>query len=266
MGKAPVAGGKPGSRLSTSELRIDGVSGAKQSTVAAVVAESIRKQIAAGELRAGERLPSERELATALKVSRSGIREAMMQLKTQGYLVSGRGRRGTTVASLGDLSAAHSFAGLLVREAGHLADLFEFGLSVEVEAVGLADMRRLPEDLVKINEVIALMREQAEEMDPELDVAFHRAVVEAGHNVFYSRTINELMLPLRENAALILSRLSEDPLCSRSLLDQHAAIAIAVSQRDEEGARKAAVEHLQWMFRELYRMEDKESPIGQMQP
>ena len=218
------------------------------------IAASIRDQIVKGNLVPGDRVPSERELAACFGVARSRARQALNQLRIEGYLVSGRGRAGTRVASLDDLASGWSFRGLLVEDAGHLADLMEFSLGVEVEAAGLAAARRLPEDLAALNQIVTSMAENRERFDPGLDIAFHLAVVQAAHNVFYASIVGELRKILHDNLPFILDTLYEDPSSASVLVDQHSAIAAAIRDRDVHRARDASSEHLQWAFREIYRI------------
>ncbi|MBT2442675.1 FadR family transcriptional regulator [Streptomyces sp. ISL-36] len=65
---------------------------ARQSRTHELVLESIERQVLAGELKAGDRLPPERELAPALGVSRSALREALRVMETIGVLVANVGR------------------------------------------------------------------------------------------------------------------------------------------------------------------------------
>src|SRR5512139_2950739 len=76
-------------------------------TIADQVADQLRQLINSGAYKAGDRIPSERDLATQLGVGRPAVREALRELKAQGLLITGRGAQGTTVASL---AASPSFA------------------------------------------------------------------------------------------------------------------------------------------------------------
>ena len=69
-------------------------------TITDQVAEQLRQLINSGEYKAGDRIPSERDLATRLGVGRPAVREALRELKAQGLLVVGRGAQGTKVANL----------------------------------------------------------------------------------------------------------------------------------------------------------------------
>jgi DNA-binding FadR family transcriptional regulator len=226
-------------------------------TVSAHIAALIRERIVGQELQPGDRIPAERELAQQFGVARSGVREALQELRTQGFVVSYRGQKGTYVAGLDDLVSAQSFGDLLVEHSGRLADLYEFSLSTAVEAAGLAALRRLPEDLEALDAVVEAMRAQADRLDPALDVAFHEALSKAAHNAFFSQVIKASMRILSENMPFVLTTVGEGPSASKHLLAQHSAIADAVRMRDAQKAREATVEHLQWVFREIYRIEKK---------
>ena len=83
------------------------------STITDQVAEQLRQLIHSGEYKAGDRIPSERDLASRLGVGRPAVREALRELKAQGLLVVGRGAQGTNVANLPSPSFSAPLASLL---------------------------------------------------------------------------------------------------------------------------------------------------------
>src|SRR5437879_1250760 len=102
------------------------------------VAEQIEKRILDGELRSGDRLPTERELAEQFHVSRTAVREAMKILAQKG-LVDMRPGRGTIVIDGNSKAMRHSL-GLMMRvgQAGNLSRLTEVLEVVVTGSTGLA--------------------------------------------------------------------------------------------------------------------------------
>src|SRR3989454_9357 len=122
------------------------------------VAEQIEKRILGGELRSGDRLPTERELSEQFHVSRTAVREAMKTLAQRG-LVDMRPGRGTIVIDGTSQAMRHSM-GLMMKvgQAGSSESLVEVREIIEPEIAALAAVRAT-------NEQIAGMREAVEVMD-----------------------------------------------------------------------------------------------------
>ena len=117
-----------------------------------VVADALRVQILQGELKSGDRLPTESELCELYSVSRSTVREALRALATERLLVT---RRGVAGGSFVASPAPEEIAGLVQSSLSLLTDsasvsvqsLLEVRLMLEVPAAGLAARRHGEEDL-----------------------------------------------------------------------------------------------------------------------
>src|SRR5258706_16445318 len=101
------------------------------------IAKQIEQRILSGELRTGDRLPTERELAIQFQASRTAVREAMKTLAQKG-LVDMRPGRGTIVIDGTSLAMRHSL-GLMMRvgQAGSSASLVEVRETIEPETTAL---------------------------------------------------------------------------------------------------------------------------------
>jgi GntR family transcriptional regulator, transcriptional repressor for pyruvate dehydrogenase complex len=224
-------------------------------SVSGRIAAFIREQILDGQLKPGDRLPSERELAESLRVGRSAVREALQTLRAQGYVADGRGRNGTVVSSLADSRIGQPLGRLLTSGVAQVVDLFELRLGLEVQAASLAAWRRLPQDVAALEEIVAAMR-QRNQPDPELDAAFHGGIAQAAHNVFYVHVTTELVGLLHTFMPAFLEVL-DNPVSTQKMLDQHDAILFSIVSRDAEGARSAMTDHLEWVAREICRIESQ---------
>src|SRR3977135_3866553 len=114
----------------------------------AQVADWFAREIRAGHLTSGEKLPTEQELIGQFKVSRTVIREAMASLRSEGLVVSRQGS-GVFVA---DHSANPTFRIMSdeVRSLVDVQNVLQLRLAVEVEAVGIAAEKRTDEDLAQM--------------------------------------------------------------------------------------------------------------------
>jgi GntR family transcriptional regulator, transcriptional repressor for pyruvate dehydrogenase complex len=233
-------------------------------TVSARIAAYVREQIIDGQLKPGDRLPSERELAETLRVGRSAVREALHTLRAQGYVADGRGRNGTLICSLADSRIGQPLARLLDSGIAQVVDLFELRLGLEVQAASLAAWRRLPQDIAALEEILAAMR-QSSQPDAELDSAFHGCVAQAAHNVFYVHVTSELVGLLHTYMPAFLEVLA-NPVSTQKMLDQHEAILLAIASRDVAGAKSAMTDHLEWVAREICRIESRALGSGLTSP
>ncbi|MDT0264832.1 GntR family transcriptional regulator [Streptomyces sp. DSM 44915] len=149
-------------------------------SVGAEVAAHLERLITSGELRAGDRLPAERELAASLNVSRASLREAMFELESKKLIERHQGR-GSVVAEqpegVAQLYENLSELDVEIANATELRDL------VEPRIAQLAALRAADSNLISLEEVLA--RSHAE-LSPEeslaLDVEFHTLLAHAAQN------------------------------------------------------------------------------------
>src|SRR4051794_28569805 len=147
------------------------------------VVSHVRRLIERGELRRGDRLPAERDLATQVGVSRPTIRAGLRTLAAMGVVQSRHGS-GTYIPegppalntdALSFLAALHGFT----RD-----EMYEARRILEVGAAGLAAERATPEQIATLAEEVASLFASMQE--PELflvhDISFHRAVASASGN------------------------------------------------------------------------------------
>jgi GntR family transcriptional repressor for pyruvate dehydrogenase complex len=217
-------------------------------TITDQVAEQLRQLINSGEFRAGDRIPSERDLARRLGVGRPAVREALRELKAQGLLVVGRGAQGTNVAQLPSPSFAGPMAPLLGSGAERMAELMEIRSAVEIEAAGLAARRATIEDLHRLS---ILATGAAKHLSADDDVAFHAAIAQATHNALFERVIREPVDMLHDQMHAILSAYYAEPGGGIALQQQHEAVRRAIRAGDEQGARRAMRQHLDYVARGL---------------
>lgn len=202
----------------------------------------IAELLRAEQLKPGDRLPAERELAALLGVSRPSVREAVRSLEAQGLLHVRHGQ-GVFVAaprSQQDLAAA------LAQQEVTLAELFAMREVLEVPAAGWAagagDTVRTAAAAQALGELDAAIRAEAPDFAvlQTLDAAFHMRLVEAAGNRFLRQTLGVLQQMLAagmETTLLVPGRLEN----SRG---EHEQILTAVRAGDAAGARAAARRHI----------------------
>jgi GntR family transcriptional regulator, transcriptional repressor for pyruvate dehydrogenase complex len=196
------------------------------------VARMISDEILGGRFKAGERLPTERELAETFGVSRNVIREAIARLTFEGTVEP---RQGSGVFVLGThaVSALRLDAEML-RDRSLFARLFELRSILEGEAASLAAARRGRKHLAAIKTALRRLHEsQGTPQSVDADLEFHRAVALASDNVYVAIFINFISEHVRASIANANERVD---LASRERInkEEHVAIYEAVAARDIE--------------------------------
>ncbi|HMQ02941.1 MAG TPA: FadR/GntR family transcriptional regulator [Pyrinomonadaceae bacterium] len=215
----------------------------KNGTTAEEVSSRLRDMIHSGELRAGDRLPPERDLAKLLGVSRPTLRAGIRSLTTVGILQSKQGA-GTFVAARAEspmldssplkmLSALHGFTS---------DEMFEARLALEMSIAGLAAERADSEQMTQLAEQIAGM--YAALNDPEQylvhDMRFHQTIAAASGNRILTALMNMVAATLFEARSKTVHR----ALDLKESAEQHHNIYRALREHDPEAARRAMHDHL----------------------
>lgn len=213
--------------------------------LADAIAERIQTMILEGVLRPGEKLVAERELAESLGVSRPSLREGLALLEEKGLLVTTRS--GTTVARFLD-RVSDPLAALLADDERVAQDYFEYRLTVETRATGLAAKRATDLDRAAIRACIDEMRLAHASEDPteeaDCDVRLHVLVYESSHNVLLAHLMNVMAELGRKNIFYNREQLYRRPGVRDVLLAQHLAIGEAVIAGDPDMAERSAADHI----------------------
>lgn len=186
----------------------------------------------------GDRLPSERVLASALRVSRVSLRQATVSLEVQGLLEVRHGG-GIYVRSL-DVDPVRLKAMLIRR--GRLPDVLEAREAIECMLARLAASRRTDTDLAAIDEALAAMAAEIAQggIGDAADRRFHTAIAQAAKNRLLLDVMTALEDPIQETRLESLSERGRPP---RSLSD-HRRIAEAIRRGDGRRAETAMRRHL----------------------
>ena len=206
------------------------------------VARRIAELIASGEVKPGEKLPSERDLAEMLKVSRPSVREAMIALEVSG-LIEVRTGSGIYVA---EASLTQNQPAMVADDGIGPFEILEMRLLIEPEACALAAERISSEQLLELRDHYQAM--QNTNGTPEMethDGAFHRLIAAATENTAIEKTVSWLWELRRQSE---LSRGFHRLIIEEGtypVLDEHEQILLALEAQDAEGARRAMRAHLE---------------------
>jgi GntR family transcriptional repressor for pyruvate dehydrogenase complex len=215
--------------------------------------EKIREMITSGELRPGDRLPSEAELGAQLGLSRSSLREAVKALSLINVLDVRRGD-GTYVTSLdpGLLMDAMSFAVDFQHDRSVLY-LLETRRILEPAATALAAVAMTDDDIAALGKLLEeLPAEPGVEESVANDLEFHRRIARGSGNPVLASLIDSVSG--RTQRARIWRGITQAGAVSHTL-DEHRAIVAAMADRRPEVAHARAVVHIagveQWLRQAL---------------
>ena len=206
------------------------------------IVQQIEESIDKGELKEGDQLPAERELAQQFGVSRTAVREAVKTLREKG-LVEAYAGRGTFITN-GSTNSIRNTLDRMIRNGPlegtvHLAEMREI---LEPEIAFLAAKRSDQETISAMQESISVM--DAARMDPEAfiegDLDFHLALAEAAGNPLILSLIDSIVGLLREQR---MRTYYTEGGPERGQY-HHKRILEAIEHRDPQGARDAMRAHL----------------------
>ena len=218
------------------------------------VAERLVTALALGVFVPGQRLPTERELAATLGVSRTTVREAVSRLAATGYVEVRRGRHGGAfvVAELGP-DTDEMVRRTLVRDWDQFEQLFDFRVLVEPLIAQTAALRRTPEDIDRIATALQGYRQAGadREASSAADRALHLAIATAAHNTY----LVDVSERIRQGATLGFRSEAYSLAIRERAIIEHGELAAAVIAGDAARAAAIAARHFtttESRLRQLY--------------
>jgi GntR family transcriptional repressor for pyruvate dehydrogenase complex len=218
--------------------------------LSSAVVRQIEQLVLRGILRAGERLPSERELAERLQVSRPSLRDAIATLQEKGLLAAKPGA-GIYIADVLGSAFSPALIELFARHDEAVFDYLSFRRDMEGLAAERAAQQGSDTDLAVVNAVFQKMesahaKKNAEE-EAQLDAQFHMAIIEASHNVVMLHMMRSMYELLRGGVFYNRQVMFSQRTSRGALLEQHKAINTALQARDPAAARAAIERHLDYV-------------------
>lgn len=207
------------------------------------VAEQIEALIRKRHLAPGSKLPSERELAEMLGVSRPSLREAMIALETLG-LVEVRVGEGTFVIEQSPAEPAPLFAAAANLGPGPL-EQFEARRAIEVACAGHAALRATEAQIDELEAMVdELGRLVADHVNPgDVHRSFHELLARASGNLIFVQAVRELWDLRRKPMWEVLRKKVENEESWRAGIMSRRSLVAAVRRRDSEAAAAAMAGH-----------------------
>jgi len=218
------------------------------------IASELETRILEGSLKAGDRLPGERDLSVELGVSRPSLREAIQKLVIKGLLATRHGG-GTYVTDRMDAPFVDPWQEMLSGHPDLQGDMLEFRHMLESQSAALAAERATDTDLAILDAAYAAMGAAYASNDMvtsiETDVAFHQAIADATHNVMIGHLTSSLLRVIRGHVSRNLEHMHSRPKAWNTLEAQHHAIWQAIRERKPEAAAKAARTHIEYVSQSM---------------
>lgn len=219
----------------------------KRQSLSEKIQNELSDRIRSNAYLVGEKLLREKDLAASFKVSRTVIREALAQLRAEG-LIEIRHGVGVFVCEPPSQNAKIPFLPDNLKKRSDLLELLELRMGVEIEASGLAALRRSPAQNQRIQEAFHEFRDALElnVASSEKDFELHRRIAEATNNRFYLDFLEYISRHATLEAAGVLygGEQSRQLDQLKALEQEHKRFVDAISRQDAEGARQAMRQHL----------------------
>jgi GntR family transcriptional regulator, transcriptional repressor for pyruvate dehydrogenase complex len=232
---------------------VGGISLIRRQTITAQVIDHILGLIKTGEIKVGDRLPTEKQLTEELSVSRTCVREAIKSLESL-QLIRVRPRVGAVVLEPSPtalINAEYLSASAYLQQTD---TLIEFRKILELGLASLAAEKSTEEDWSKMRNILA-EHESAVKIDRstaegearfykevgEVNIRFHKAIAEATKNPIAILVMQAISEPLFKRSR----RTNEVPGVAEAGVREHWSIYRAIRDRNQEKARSAMRLHIQ---------------------
>ncbi|MGG5460358.1 FadR/GntR family transcriptional regulator [Clostridium sp. B9] len=217
----------------------------KNTKVYEQVVDQIKEMVRVGQIKKGDKLPTERVMAEELQVSRTSIREAMRALEVVGLIESRQGA-GNYIREEFDNVLLEPLSIVFMLQNGTNKDILELREVLELSTIFLSVMRISENDLENLGELIERFKySTSEEESSIIDSEFHSIIVKGANNVLITNLlegVSELVDKfISEGRRAILSHNNG----KEKLFEYHEKIYLAIKERDGYKAYKAMQEHFE---------------------
>jgi GntR family transcriptional repressor for pyruvate dehydrogenase complex len=219
-----------------------------RATLPEEIANRLLTKIKERELRPGDKLPAERDLARMMEVSRPVVREALRALALM-KVVDIRPGDGTYITSLEPKQLISHLDVVLSTDGVALVQLFEARRVIEAGDVRLAASRASEDELAEIGRFVTDMAGAIDDADRfrDLDIAFHLAICAAAHNFL----LLQFMTVVSTLGRVSRERTGGRRSVREAALRDHRRLLAGLVARDPDEAERAMLDHLGHVEHEL---------------
>ncbi|MGM7634279.1 FadR/GntR family transcriptional regulator [Bacillus sp. Hm123] len=218
-----------------------------------VIVDQIKEYFLTEQLQPGDKLPTERELASRFNVSRTSVREALRKLEMKGIIEIKQGSGSFMKTSEFQLLGDELSTTIVHAENKLVYEMLELRRALEVECAFLASQRATSEDLEHIRQAIEKMKvaETDVELGLEADLHFHLSIVRASHNSIFLQLVQTLSEHMQDTIRATRRQRLADPERLQGTIDEHKQMYLAIVAGEGELAKQLMEKHITQIRKEL---------------
>lgn len=207
------------------------------------VIEQIKNKIKSGEIKKGDKLPSEREMSESLGVSRTSVREALRALEVIG-LVESRHGAGNYIKTNFDNSLFEPLSIMFMLQESSLEEMYDLRETLELQCVKLSAKNIEDNELELLTAILDRMYvARSEEESLELDIKFHYLIARTSRNVLLINVLEVISQLMDEFIQKSRMQILHQGNTRENLLEIHENLVRALKCKDELKACNAMAEH-----------------------
>lgn len=208
------------------------------------VIEQIKDMILRGELKKGDKLPSERELVERLQVSRTSIREALRALQIIGLIECKQGE-GNYISQSFERSLFEPLSIMFILEKSNPEEIIQVRKIIEVETAAIAAKKITKEELESLEILITAFKNSTDEIDNvKIDKKFHYKIAQASRNFIIVNILNAISSLIDSFIKDARNKILMEEKNREVLAKQHEDIYNALKKGDSKKAAEAMRKHL----------------------
>ena len=217
-----------------------------KSTTCDLIVEDLKEKILEGELKEGDKLPTERDLAVSYNVSRLPVREALRVLRELGFLETRHGK-GTYIKSQGGSEFSKDVANYFLMNKDSVMEVFELRRILENDIARLAaqkgseaEKKEISRSRERAEDEILKMKVGRKNEFLQADQEFHQAISRASHNTILSDIFNGIQEFFTIHQVISLGETEEID----DVIKYHRRLEQAICSGNEADAEKAMNSHM----------------------
>lgn len=224
-----------------------------------LVANQIIDRIASGNLKPGDKLPSEHDMTRTFGISRISLREAMKLLEAKGYIES-HGRRGKFVRTSGGPALESTIEGLISVNHDKIWELLAVRRIIDSEAACMAALHATKHQVANLKkfktdaERIGIQNLVNTKEGGKLYARFYNDLADATNNTIFAHLMKSISSLLKGALPYSRQKLMAVPDSSDMFYTQHMKTIGAIEKGDPEDAKASVIEHIDWLEKTLKKL------------
>ncbi|TFH38465.1 MAG: FadR family transcriptional regulator [Chrysiogenales bacterium] len=221
-----------------------------------LVAKQIIDSIASGALKPGDKLPSEHDMTERFGISRISLREAMKLLEAKGYIES-HGRRGKFILANAGPALESTIEGIISINHEKIWELLSVRRIIDSEAARMAALTATRSQIARLRrfktdaEKIGIANLVATREGGKLYARIYNDLADSTNNTIFAHLMKSISSLLKGALPYSRQKLVSVPEAPESFYSQHVRIILAIEEGDADEAKRAVIDHIDWLEKTL---------------